>query len=110
MRIFVLFGLALLVLLFSSVPSANGRPSASVTATATSIPTLIDMKTVLITASNAAQIKEVADIKGLNGAVYTAAFSPDGQILALGGEADTIRLMDVKTMQDLPPLIGQKPS
>ena len=108
MRIFVLVGLIIVVPLFWSISPANGNQL--VVATATVTPKLGNTNTVLISKSNAEAIKEVVTLKSTTGVVYSAAFSPDSQILALGGDADTIRLVDVKTMQDLPPLTGQKPS
>lgn len=39
---------------------------------------------------------------------YNVAFSPDGQTVALGGEEKKIRLWEVATGKELPPLLGHK--
>jgi eukaryotic-like serine/threonine-protein kinase len=50
--------------------------------------------------------KQVAELQGFSGHVYTMAFSPDGKMLATGDEFGTIRVIDVATRNEIAALKG----
>ena len=55
----------------------------------------------LITVENAASVSEIAELEGHEGAVNAVTFSPDGTLVASGGDDATVHLWDPTTGEEI---------